>query len=287
LPGLITAAEKALLHTLDSEGSTEGTIANIYADLETLFEIGIKVDNADLYYFDDNKAATPISFESGDGISLAVGTNNLVTVGLSTLGDVIEASGIVGGMTVDKYGRVTNVSTTTALSNVTLSDATVLRDFDGKTFVTDPEAVGYVAKDNAVAYKRYVDEKFGEALGVATGSLKFIGGFDPGTKSVEEYLTNKLPDWNVGSYMLVRDQCSIPSKYITGVYNESPSPVNIGDTLIVKEDSTYGKLLVIIPSGDETFVSTEINVIQGATPYMTNRKESVTFNFDSEFNLDN
>lgn len=289
LPGLMTAAEKALLHTLGSEGSTEGTIANIYADLETLFGIGITVDGSDLSYFDSSKVATPISFISGEGISLGVDTNQ-VTVGLKALDgktETSQVSGIVNDMTVDEYGRVTNVSTTTALSSVTLENAVVLKDFDGKTFVTSPETVGYVDKANAVVYKRYVDEKFGEALGVATGSLKFIGVFNPDHLSVTDYLDNNLKLWNVGSYMLVGAQCDIPSKYITGVQNDSHSPVNIGDTLIVKEDSQHNKLLVIIPSGDETFVATEINVTQNGNIYMGAGTGSVYFEYGSEFALEN
>ena len=77
LPGLITAAEKALIHTLDGN-SGSGTISDIYSQIGTLFNIGIKVNDTPLSFYDAQKQATPISFINSDNIAIT-NVDNTVT----------------------------------------------------------------------------------------------------------------------------------------------------------------------------------------------------------------
>ena len=248
LPGLITAAEKALLHTLDGGNeSGNGTIANIYANLETLFNTSLSFNGTALKYYTD-KSLNSINIKDGDGIVINVSGFD-ASIGLAPLtgktGDT-TINNVITGITVDKFGRVTDVSGSNSLTGIILSGATIT------------ETISELTNDKAVVSKEYVDSKFDTVNAVAVGALRF------GSVLQDEGQLTKL--WNEkASYVNYYYKLGFAGTLASGMVLDHTGelPFRIGDTIIVHETSQYGVQFVYIPSGDEPITSVGVKDYNG------------------------
>jgi hypothetical protein len=251
-PGLMTAAEKALLQTLNGGSeSGNGTISDIYAQLATLFNIGLKVGNDQVKYFDNNKTATPISFTAADGISVGV-SDNSVKFALTPLEGKTENTEVavpVTNITVDKYGRVIAVSGNTTLNGITLTNSKA-SDIDTSS------------SEDSIVNKKYVDSLFTDAVGIASGSLKFKGVLQ--SNDDLNLIINSLNS-HINEYWKIGYDDS--SATIDGVLTYFKK----GDTLVIYSDTPGNAVLVHIPSGDEQITS--LSVGDGATKAIDNKQE--------------
>ena len=262
LPGLITAAEKALIHTLDGN-SGSGTISDIYSQIGTLFNIGIKVNDTPLSFYDAQKQATPISFINSDNIAIT-NVDNTVTLDLVTknLSKTIES--IVNKVEVDEFGRVTNVEGSNTLANITINNGIV------------SESITDASSDLAIANKSYVDSKFNTANSVASGALKFAGVISNSTKLDE--IWNSIST-KVNYYYKVGFEGTISANRL---YDGEEKSVKLGDTLIVYKEDKVVKF-VHIPSGDEPITS--ITVKDSSNNGIENAIGSVAFSFATPFGV--
>lgn len=248
LPGLITAAEKALLHTLDGGNeSGSGTIANIYAHLETLFNTSLSFNGTALKYYTD-KSLNSINIKNGEGIAINVSGFD-ASIGLAPLADKTgdtTINNVITGITVDKFGRVTNVSGSNSLTGITLSGATIT------------ETIAELTNDKAVVSKEYVDSKFDTVNAVAVGALRFGSVLQD-----EGQLTNL---WNKrNEYVNYYYKLGFAGTLASGTVLDHTGelPFRIGDTIIVHETSQSGVQFVYIPSGDEPVTSVGVKDYNG------------------------
>ena len=248
LPGLITAAEKALLHTLDGGNeSGSGTIANIYAHLETLFDTSLSFNGTALKYY-TNKTLNPINIKNGEGITINVSGFD-ASISLAPLTDKTDdttINNVITGITVDKFGRVTDVSGSNSLTGITLTGATIT------------EAIAELTNDKAVVSKEYVDSKFDTVNALAVGALRFGSVLQD-----EGQLTDLWAKRNeyVNYYYKLGFAGTLDSG--TVLYHTGALPFRIGDTIIVHETSQYGVQFVYIPSGDEPITSVGVKDYNG------------------------
>ena len=259
LPGLITAAEKALIHTLDGN-SGSGTISEIYSQIGTLFNIGIKVNDTTLSFYNADKEATPISFINGNNIAVT-NDGNTITLDLvsKNLSKTIES--VVNKVEVDEFGRVTNVEGSNTLNNIIINNGTV------------SESITSDSGDLAIANKSYVDSKFNTANSVASGALKFDGVISNSTKLDE--IWNSIST-KVNYYYKIGFEGVISADRF---HDGEEKSVKLGDTLIVYQNN--GTKFVHIPSGDEPITS--ITVKDSSNNGIANTVGSVEFNFATPF----
>lgn len=248
LPGLITAAEKALLHTLDGGNeSGSGTISNIYSNLDTLFNTSLSFNGTALKYY-TNKTLNPINIKNGEGITINVSEFD-VSIGLAPLTDKTgdtTINNVITGITVDKFGRVTDVSGSSSLSGITLTGATITETVDGLT------------NDKAVVSKEYVDSKFDTVNAIAVGALRF-GSVLQDEGQLSE-LWGKRSEY-VNYYYKLGFNGTLSSGMVLDHTGELP--FRIGDTIIIHETSTSGVQFVYIPSGDEPTTSVGVTDYNG------------------------
>jgi hypothetical protein len=260
LPGLITAAEKALIHTLDGD-SGSGTISEIYSQIGTLFNIGLKVNDTTLSFYDTTKQATPISFINSANIAVT-SNGNEITIDLvsKNYGNTVEQ--IVNKIEVDEFGRVTNVNGSNTLTGIVINNGTV------------SESITSNSADLAIANKSYVDDKFAAANSVALGALKFDGVIATSTK-LEEIWNSKNAKVNY-YYKIGFDAVISADKFHDNVEKSA----KLGDTLIVYKQGEVVKF-VHIPSGDEPITS--ITVKDSSNKGIDKTVGSVAFNFTAPF----
>lgn len=275
--GLISKVDIEFLHSLSGSSGTTSSIQDILNDITKLYAGAINVNNTSVPFYNSDGASN-INLVSGSGISIAVtpteGTADTITVSLEKITNTTEGSGIVTGLEVDDYGRVTKV--------VKSSDLT--------GYVT---TVADNSEQNVIVNKKYVDDSIAKVELVAVGALNFVGKFDHGQGDLASYINTILSQASEGDYMLVAKAFEISSDSMNYMYykddynnaGQSSVSVNVGDTLIVRQDNQGAFKLIHIPSGNDTFVSTDISVIQGTTPYIQNKTGSVVFNFDPVFTL--
>ena len=240
--GLITAAERAML----TAGTTGGGISDLYTKLDHI-NSGLQVGGQTVNFYNTSGTKTPINLVStGDGqINVSLGADNTIVFGLSELTtSETSASQILKSITVDKYGRVTAV-TGEALTNDDLPSA-----ISGKTLsgcVTADSDIG--TNENAIVNKAYVDAKFREVTGIATGALKFGGVLSDATIA-----GNALTNTNyLNAYFKVSKEFDLPlsSLHDTTGITGTVLTVKVGDTLIVYSDQGAPAKFVYIPSGDD------------------------------------
>lgn len=228
--GLLSPTHYSVLASLGSpDDLDENSLAGILARLTAINE-GIKVGNTTLNFYDknNNNQSTPIYFEASDPISLTANSNK-ITVSLKPLKEnTTTTENVVANIKVDKYGRVTEISPTTALSGVNLTGCT-------SSDVADN------AQQEAIVNKRYVDEKFSEISAISTGALKFEGPIDTANN-----IATLLKE---GYYYLAANTLyDLEASLFHG--KTQNVTVNRGDTLIAH--SMQGQLkFTIIPSGDD------------------------------------
>ena len=274
--GLISAAERALI-----SGGTDGQgIGDIYNRLSHI-NSGFKVNGTALPFYDEDVLSTPINI-SGASNQIVIGVNDHeVSIGLHTLHTSgLSGSNIIKSITVDKYGRVS------ALTSGKLVNSEI-PDLDGKKISnstltgcsTENEEIGTSSK--AIANKYYVDKKFEEVTGIATGALRFAGTIG----SVNE-ATSKLNDIaNNNCYYKVTKDFTLGNDYLhsstatTNYYGQ----IKAGDTLIIYTKDNSRKF-VHIPSGDDI---TTITVKQGgaASNAVDAKMGNVTLQFDAPFSV--
>ena len=286
LPGLVTWAERQLLLG-DYENGTGG-IADISNKL-TLINNGLYFGNTQVHFYNNGTGeATPISVRSGEG-TLSIGVNNNnntynVNIDLSELSSNNSTySEIIKGLSVDKYGRVTGV-TSARLNNSDIPEELSNKILDG--CVTKEKEIGNDEK--AIANKAYVDGKFDLLNRNVVGSLKFGGSIN--ASGVEEVLT--ISDYEYHYYVATQKfTLSVNDLYDDSNVVAGATIVNIevGDTLIVVPSDTYSSRssFVWVPSGDDitaiTVSKEDKNHI--ASNVLTEAIGDVVFRFSHIFNV--
>lgn len=275
-PGLVTAAERAMLTGTGSGGT--GGIADIYTKLEHI-NSGLSFKNTPVNFYDSTGKATPIRIVPATGIEIGV-ADNTISIGLSEVISETTVTNILKSITVDKYGRVT------AVSGAALTNAEIPTELTGKTIkdstitngVTGDTEIG--TDEKAIANKAYVDKKFREVTGIATGALKFGGPLNNATFA-EAALTNKDYWYN---YFKVTDTFELDTSDLydsTGIVTDTIK-VKVGDTIIVcpENPSDTTAKFVYIPSGDDI---TTITVKTDTDTAIESKIGNVTLKFASPF----
>ena len=243
--GLITAEERAMLS--GNAGTGEG-ITDIYTKLGYINN-GLKVNGTPISFYDTD-SDTPINLVGTDNqIAISVDDNNNLGISLDPLyknGNSAPsvANGILKGITVDNFGRVTGVTE----GIVTSED--IDAELKNKTLTNCICTVDSTTDSNNIVNKWYVDQKIEAITGVATGALRFGGSItsddlkaENGGDNTTEFLKK------INHYYKATE-----SFQIDGVHNsESTKDTNIdinvkvGDTLIINESQKF----VHVPSGDD------------------------------------
>lgn len=270
--GLITAAERAMLK---GTGSNGGSLSDLYTKLQYINE-GLTIGGKDYSFYDENGNATPITIIGTDNqIEIATNVNdNNIQLSLSEINEnaIAVESGVVKGIKVDKYGRVTSV-TASALTNEDIPGELSNKKLTGCT----TEAVD---ADNqyAIVNKDYVDTKFNAANTVATGALKF-GGTIADVDAAEGVTVNKK---TYHYYKVTASQAFT----ISGDYTADGKAITVkaGDTLIVDGDNK----LVHVPSGDDitTLTITRTSADGAAEPVINQQLGSLTLKFSPIFSIE-
>ena len=261
LPGLMTAAEKAIL----SGGSNGQSISNLYTQVQDIYtklgyiNSGIKVGDNVLSFYDADNKSTPIGFISAYetlAISKTVNGNN-INIDLKEIAVTEPTSGtVLDSISVDDYGRVTAYTKTNNLTGCITT-------------------LGENVEDNSIVNKKYVEDRIETINVIATGALTFKG-----TLSDSNTANGKLNAANLNHYYKAAGTFTI-----TNLENNSVTVVS-GDTLIVNKsgDTFYFEH---IPSGNDfTYITVTGKNSEGTvvTP-VNNQAGSVAFNFSDIFNI--
>lgn len=269
IPGLITAAERAMLNGAGGEN-----MSDLYAKVKKINE-GIYVKTTGLNFYNADGTATPIIIDSSTDGELSIGVaNNTISFALKALTTSgLSASEIVRSITVDKFGRVTAVSGS-ALTNADIPGELSGKVLDGCT--TKNEAIG--SDNKAIVNKKYVDDKFSAVNTIATGALKFGGTIGSASSA-----SDTLVAGNVNKYYKAVGDFKLDA---AKVY-EATEQVSVatGDTLIVYQVSGTTIQYVHIPSGDDI---TDITIKRGTDAAVISRQVGhITFNFSDLFAVSN
>lgn len=267
-PGLVTATERALITSLTSAGGALEQVSDIYSKLGFLNVLtfnGVSVN----YYKTTTSGSTsettqtPIKIISDGSIGIAVNTlKNEVTFSLPVLqqnGTKLEDT-IIRNVTVDKYGRVTEVS------GYALTNNDIPNTLSGKTLQNCTTA-GDPTTDESIVNKSYVDGKFNNISAINTGALKFGGGLSS-RETAETTLTND-DCWNHYYKVTAGFELSVNDLYDTAGIVGSTVKVKVGDTLVIYPTSataTKAKF-VYVPSGDEITAVTVTTTEHNTPPY--------------------
>lgn len=284
--GLVTAAEREMLKGNGSGGG----ISDIYAKLE-LINNGFKVNGVALTFY-NSEGATPINFvPANDTISVIAGANNTVNFSLGEVPNAETiATQILKGIEVDKYGRVTSV-TSAALTNADIPEELVgkkLKDGTLENFKTLEAEIG--SDPTTVANIAYVDAKVAEFTNIAHGALKF-GGSISDANTASGYLSTRAK-WN--SYYKVTANITLSKSDFydeTGldISGESVS-LKIGDTLIIypPTETAIKAQFIGVPSGDElTAITIRKEVTDGTVDVLRVDKGNLILRFSDIFNVTN
>ena len=245
LPGLITAAERAML----SGSGGSGGISDIYDKLSYINN-GLTVKGQILHFYDDNGVATPINIVStGEGLLDILVADNTVNLSLKNLTEEgTSASDIIKSITVDKYGRVTSVLGS-KLTNEEIPEILSGKQIQSSTLSdckTEVETIG--TDKTSIVNKAYVDSKIAEVSGVASGALKFAGAIK--TLQYAKQLLNNAN--NFSNYYKVTGEFTLPAEYLySDTEAGSDGKVKPGDTLIIKAIDAINSKFVHVPSGDD------------------------------------
>lgn len=281
--GLVTAAEREMLKGT----GTGGGISDLYTKLNYI-NSGLSFGNVGLNFYDANGTATPIKvISTGDGaISITVSgqTVNLSLAELTT--DAVTATDIIKGLKVDKYGRVTEVT------SGKLTNADIPAELSGKTLKESTldgckTANKDIANDElAVANRAYVDSKFNSAIATASGALKFYGPISS-SDSIEVILTDQQFWHNYFKVTSDNVEIALTDLVETSGISGSKLKCKTGDTLIVRppESGTRSKF-VYVPSGDD-ITSITVKGDSELSAAVNGAVGPVTFRFSSVFGVTN
>lgn len=273
--GLISASERALI----TGGSTGQGISDIYAKLGQI-NTGLYFNDAVLKFYDNTGAATPIKVGSvGDGrINISLDGNN-VNLSLEDIKATNTISGsIIKNITVDAFGRVV------AVSGGDLTNAEIPGILTGKT-LSGCTTTSVGSDDNSIPNKAYVDQKFAESTGIATGALRFKGSLNS-ADAANAKLTNSS---YLNDYYKVSGEFDISSSDIYEYSGDDTSvTVKIGDTLIIyaPTGTTSRAKFVHIPTGDDITTIT-VKGDSNTSDAITHAVNNVKLRFSSPFNVIN
>ena len=270
LPGLITAAERAML-----TGTSGQTMSDVYNKLGYI-NSGLKVGEASLHFYDAT-GATPISIVGSEGVTVGIADNTLNVSLTSVLADTVNIeNGIVRNITVDKYGRVTAVSSG-ALLDADIPQTLTSKILSGCTVLAAPTT------DLGIVNKKYVDEKVAISNGIATGALKFAGAIGTTTElnniwtGISDRLNNYYKVTPTETLEISVDKLHYPPKASGTIL------LKTGDTLIVyKNPDTNLTKFVYIPSADDI---TSLSVYGNSVVKMENKIGNVGLNFSEVFDV--
>lgn len=273
LPGLITAAERAMLN-----GASGNSLSDLYTKVGYI-NSGLSFNGTTLNFYNAAGTATPITITANNGVTMGV-NGNAVTVGLTALTTAgTEVTNVLKSIKVDKYGRVTSV-TGSALTN-----AEIPAELTGKTIttgtlngcVTSNKEIG--DDEKAIANKAYVDSKFTEANNISTGALKFKGGLGSASTAAAALTKN---NWYNYYKVIAEFDLNVSDLYDdAGLTGKTTVTVKTGDTLIVYPKDSVSKF-VYVPSGDDV---TTITVQENGTSRITSAIGDVTLNFADIFSV--
>ena len=285
LPGLITAAERAML----TGGGNGGGIADLYTKLGYI-NTGLQFGGTTLNFFNAAGNATPINITSiGEGLLNISLNGNSASINLKPIAsDATEITKILKSIKVDKFGRVTEV-TGDALTNAEIpEELTGKKIKNGKldnceTLITDVPEV-----DNAIVNKAYVDAKILEVTGKATGALKFKGVISDATTASN--LLNNRNVWN--GYYKITGEFTIPESDLedtNGLKIESGKlTTQVGDTAIIYQSNSSASRakFVYIPSGDDITALT-VKCDADSTNALNRQVGNLTLQFSQPFTAKN
>ena len=273
LPGLVTATERALIKQLS--GSEDGqNLADIYNKINYINN-GFKINGTPVrFYNESNNTGTPINIttvlDDANNPTISLGVDeNTISIGLNTLTqNGISVSSILRSITVDKYGRVTNVTE----SDLTSDD--IPQVLTNKVLSGATTQIKEIAdNEKAIVNKAYVDAKFDSVSTIATGALTF-GGTLSSWDSAKGVLSNNNYYYKVVvGFPIPADNIYVPTGITPVLTNTKP-----GDTLIVKD----GKL-VYVPSGDE--IQTSITIENKDNYPLKNTMGDIVLNFSDIFDV--
>lgn len=275
--GLISAADLALL-----KGGEGGQgITDIYAKLKAINE-GIKVGETSISFYNTSGVATPIKFNAVAGLVVGV-ANNVITFGLTSIHtNEIKETKILKSISVDTYGRVTSVSSGD-LTTDEIPHKLVGKELSGCT--TDVEDIADNKK--AIVNKAYVDKKFTDVAGMATGALKF-GGAIPDSTVALNFLNSNTPSY-LDYYFKVTKEFDLNKGYFydpSASIKEDVVETKPGDTLIITNLAGTHQY-VHVPSGDDITKVTVTKDGEGNNPTFPGRLGHMTLQFSEIFNLTN
>ena len=275
LPGLITAAERAML-----TGGAGQNISDVYTKLGYI-NSGLKVGETALHFYETVEnvtTATPISIVGSEGVTVGIANNSLNVSLTSVLADTTTiTNGIVRNITVDKYGRVTAVSSG-ALLDADIPQTLSEKILSGCTVAAAPTA------DLGIANKKYVDEKVAIANGIASGALKFSGAIGTETElnTIWDGRAERKNNYykvtpTSGTLEIAVEKLHYPPK------TEGNITLKTGDTLIVYHDTTTNTTkFVYIPSADDV---TSIAVQKNGANVLQPTVGNVGLNFSEVFDV--
>lgn len=283
LPGLVTAAERALLQG----GGQNGGITDIYNKLGFINK-GLYFNDTELNFYTADGASTPIKISTvGDGaLSMIISPGNLVNLSLPTINtQVLDINAVIKSINVDKYGRVTSVSGS-ALDNSDIPAELIGKTIKNGTLDSCKTAVTEIPdEDNAIVNKAYVDAQFREISGKTSGALKFKGVISDSDTALTLLADSKNKD----TYFKITGEFKINSSYLydtNGLKIDSDGNLNtnIGDTVIIYQDSgSYGNpKFIYIPSGDDITAIT-VKCDSADSPILNGVVGSVTLQFANPF----
>lgn len=268
LPGLMTAAEKAMLN-----GTGNGqNLTDIYAKLTTLNN-SLYINNTQFDVFGKD----PINWINGAGIVINTDTSNSrrnVSINLAGVTTTNEGSGHISDITVDDYGRVTKI-TKSSISNDELPNSIVAKTLKSCVVdITDQNTW----EDSAVVNKKYVDDAFNRVTGIAAGALQFKGSLSDQTTAYG-YLQSSFANY----YFIVTREFQIETEKLfnTEIANGATYiSVKNGDTLIVYNADSVVKF-VYIPSADEKNLIT----FTDGSDSITSGGGNIQVNFETPFDI--
>ena len=270
--GLITAAERAMLNGTGSNGES---LSDLYAKIEKI-NTGLTIGDKTYSFYDSTGEGTPITIVGTENqITIATNENThdvqLTLAQINTSATTI-ASGVVKGIVVDEYGRVTSVTA----SDLTNDD--IPEELSDKTLSGCITKAVKADEKFAIVNKDYVDTKFQEANAVATGALKFGGVIT----SLNDATTATDGNYTYYYYKVTAQQpLNLPAN-ITA--DKKDITVKAGDTLIVDENNK----LVHVPSGDDiTTLTITKTSTEGNSEYVINNQlGNVTLEFSPIFSIE-
>lgn len=270
--GLLTAAERAML---TGTGASGGSLSDLYTKLNYI-NGGLIIEGKTYSFYNANGVATPITIIGTDNqITIATNVNNNnIQLSLSEIhkNAIVVESGVVKGINVDKYGRVTSV-TAAALTNSDIPNELNTKKLTGCT----TEAVDANNK-YAIVNKDYVDAKFNVINKELTGALIFGGTIADLDAAVGVTVNKKTYHY----YKVTSSQAFvIPGDYTT---DGNSITVKAGDTLIVDGDNK----LIHVPSGDDiTTLTITKTAADGATSNVINQQlGNLTLKFSPIFSIE-